>query len=213
MMRLKKLYELASSIKEFDLKSKGAILQEIDELEEDIIRKDILPVVKEKIEPALSQVQRELVLVVNYAPGEPLKVKLSRRAKLENIADLVDLTPDPQAAHSTHKISSDGKITRAKASKLIVHLPDGKVIQEDTAAETLVEAIKRVGAKQVRALNIVCCRIPLVSTTKDQKYGSSQVEVEKGLYVITHSNNEMKKGYLDTISKSFNLGWKVEVIK
>lgn len=212
MTRLQKLYELASSIKEFDLKSKGAILQEIDELEEEIIRKDILPVVKEQIEPALSQVQRELVLVVNYAPGEPLKVKLSRRAKLENIADLVDLTPDPQAQHSTRN-STTKTINRAKASKLIVHLPDGKMIQEDTAAQTLVEAIRRADPLKVRALGIVCCRVPLVSTTKDHKYGDTQVDVGNGLYVITHSNNKMKKGFLERISKSLDLSWVIELIK
>ena len=211
-MRLQKLYELASSIKEFDLKSKGAILQEIDELEEEIIRKDIIPVVKEQIEPPLSQVQRELVLVVNYAPGEPLKVKLSRRAKLENIADLVDLTPDPQAQHSTRK-STDKNISRAKASKLIVHLPDGKVIREDTAAQTLVEAVRRADPLKVRTLGIVCCKVPLVSTTKDRKYGDTQIDVGNGLYVITHSNNKMKKGFLERISKSLNLGWRIELIK
>lgn len=212
MMRLKKLYELASSIKEFDLKSKDAILQEINELEEEIIRKDILPVVKDKIEPALSQVQRELLLVVDYTPGKPLKVKLSRRAKLENITDLVDLTPDPQAQHSTRK-STDKNISRAKASKLIVHLPDGKAIQEDTAAQTLVEAVRRADPLKVRTLGIVCCKVPLVSTTKDRKYGDTQVDVGNGLYVITHSNNKMKKSFLDAISKAFNLGWKVDIIK
>lgn len=211
-MRLKKLYELASSIKEFDLKSKDAILQEINELEEEIIRKDILPVVKDKIEPALSQVQRELLLVVDYTPGKPLKVKLSRRAKLENITDLVDLTPDPQAQHSTRK-STDKNISRAKASKLIVHLPDGKAIQEDTAAQTLVEAVRRADPLKVRTLGIVCCKVPLVSTTKDRKYGDTQIDVGNGLYVITHSNNKMKKGFLERISKEFGLGWKIELIK
>ncbi len=181
-------------------------------MEEDIIRKDILPVVKERIEPALSQVQRELVLVVDYAPGTPLKVKLSRRAKLESIKDLVDLTPDPQVGHSSHIVTQASK-TRAKASRLIVHLPDGKVIQENSAAETLVAAVKRADPLKVRALGIICCRVPLVSTTKDKKYGDSQVDVGDGLYVITHSNNNMKKGFLDKISNAFDLGWTVEVIK
>lgn len=212
MTKLEKLYELALGVKEFDLKSKEAILQEINELEEDIIRKDILPIVKERIEPALSQVQRELVLVVDYAPGTPLKVKLSRRAKLANIAGLVDLTPDPQSQHSTHVITQL-PLTRAKASKLVVHLPDGKIIQEDTAAATLVEAVRKADPVKVRTLGIICCRVPLVSTSKDNKYGDTQVEVSKGLYVITHSNNKMKKTYIETISKSLGLGWKVELIK
>ena len=212
MTKLEKLYELASGVKEFDLKSKEAILQEINELEEDIIRKEILPIVKERIEPALSQVQRELVLVVDYSPKEPLKVKLSRRVKLDNIKDLVDLTPDPQATHSTHVIAQPAK-SRAKASKLIVHLPDGKIIQEDTAAATLVEAIRRADPVKVRSLGIICCKVPLVSTTKDEKYGDTQVEVSPGLYVITHSNNQMKRDFLERISSSLNLGWKIELVK
>lgn len=212
MTKLEKLYELASGVKEFDLKSKEAILQEINELEEDIIRKEILPIVKDRIEPALSQVQRELVLVVDYSPNAPLKVKLSRRVKLEKFEDLVDLTPDPQATHTTHAISQPPK-SRAKASKLIVHLPNGKVIQEGSASETLVEAVRKADPVKVRALGIICCKVPLVSTTKDKKYGDAQVEVSKGLYVITHANNDTKKRYLEKISKALHLGWKVELLK
>ena len=65
----------------------------------------------------------------------------------------------------------------------------------------------------MRELNIICCKVPLVSTTKDKKYGHTQEEVEPGLYVIKHSNNNMKKDFLDTISKAFNLGWTVEVLR
>ena len=43
-----------------------------NELEEDIIKKEILPVLSKTIEPALQPVKRELVLVVDYVPGQPL---------------------------------------------------------------------------------------------------------------------------------------------
>ncbi len=210
MSKLAKLYAMITNAQELGIDLGDDVFKQTDKLEEDIIRKEILPVVKERIEPALNQVQRELVIVVDYAPGTPLKVKLSRRVKLDSIADLVDLTPDPQASHSTHVIAKP-PVTRAKASKLIVHLPDGKVIQEDTAAATLVEAIKRADPMRVRPLGIICCRVPLVSTTKDKKYGDTQVEVGNGLYVITHSNNKMKKGFLEKISKDLKLGWIVEL--
>ena len=212
MSKLQKLYSIIENSHELGLELGEDVLRQTAELEEKIIKKEILPVVSAQIEPTLQQIKRNLVLVVDYVPGEPLKVKLSRRAKLENIADLVDLTPDPQAQHSTRK-STDKNISRAKASKLIVHLPDDKVIQEGTAAQTLVEAIRRADPLKVRSLGLVCCRVPLVSTTKDRKYGDAQVDVGDGLYVITHSNNKMKKGYLEKISKSFNLGWKIEIKK
>ncbi len=212
MTKLEKLYELASGVKEFDLKSKEAILEEINELEEEIIKKEILPIVKERIEPALRPVQRELVLVVDYTPGEPLSVKLSRKANLKKIGDLKELTtPDPQAEHKeggTRKIAS-----RAKRTGLCVTLPNGDIIQEKTAAATLVKAVETIGPERVRTLGIICCKVPLVSNTIDKKYGDRQVKVAPNLYVITHSNNSMKKGFLETISKAFKLGWKVEIIK
>lgn len=212
MSKLQKLYSIIDNSHELGLELGEDVLRQTAELEERIIKKEILPIVSAQIEPTLQQIKRNLVLVVDYAPGEPLKVKLSRRAKLENIADLVDLTPDPQALHSTRR-SSDKNISRAKASKLIVHLPDGKVIQEDTAAQTLVESIRRADPLKVRTLGLVCCKVPLVSTTKDRKYGDTQVDVGNGLYVITHSNNKMKKGYLEAVSEAFDLGWKVDIIK
>ena len=212
MTKLEKLYELASGVKEFDLKSKEAILEEINELEEEIIKKEILPIVKERIEPALSPVQRELVLVVDYTPGDPLSVKLSRKVNLKKLGDLKELTtPDPQAEH---REGGKRKTTsRAKRTGLCVTLPNGDIIQEKTAAATLVKAVELAGPERVRALGIICCKVPLVSNALDKKYGNSQVKVAPNLYVITHSNNSTKKGFLEKISKALKLEWKVEIIK
>ncbi len=101
MSKLQKLYSIIEKSRELGLELGEDVLRQTAELEEKIIKKEILPVLSAQIEPTLQQIKRNLVLVVDYAPGEPLKVKLSRRAKLEDIADLVDLTPDPQAQHST----------------------------------------------------------------------------------------------------------------
>ena len=48
-----------------DLKRKAC------ELEEEIIKKEILPILTKTIEPALQPVKRELVLVVDYMPNQP----------------------------------------------------------------------------------------------------------------------------------------------
>ena len=57
------------------------------------------------------------------------------------------------------------------------------------------------------------CRINIVSTSKDNKYGHAQQEVEPGLYVLTHGNTKDKKKMLDKISTSLSMGWTVEIIK
>ncbi|MBO4844685.1 MAG: hypothetical protein J5490_08960 [Bacteroidales bacterium] len=212
MSQLSKLYLMIANAQELGINLGNDVYKQTDKLEEEIIKKEILPVIKEQIEPTLRQIKRDLTLVVDYVPNVSIRVRLSRESGIYNKEEFVDLTADPQATHSTHVISKPSE-TRAKASKLIVHLPDGKVIQEDTAAATLVEAIKQASPMRVRPLGIICCRVPLVSTTKDKKYGDRQVDIGNGLYVITHSNNKMKKDYIEKISKALHLGWKVEIIK
>ena len=73
--------------------------KQVSELEENIIKKEILPVVKETIAPALKQVQRELVLVVDYHPGEPISVALSRKTNISALIDAKRLEADPEVEH------------------------------------------------------------------------------------------------------------------
>ena len=187
------------------------VYKQTDKLEEEIIKKEILPVIKEQIEPTLRQIERDLTLVVDYVPDVSVRVRLSREGGIYNKEDFVELTPDPQAEHGTRKGGKN--IKRAPKSAVRVVRKDRSVIQENSAAATLVSAITEANPIKVRELGIICCKVPLVSTTKDEKYAKTQVEVSPGLYVITHSNNKMKKDYLEQISKALGLGWKVEILK
>lgn len=209
MTKLAKLYSIISTSQELGLELNEDMLRQTAQLEEDLIKKEVLPIIKEKIEPTLEQIQRELVLVVDYVPGKPVSVRVSRKGHVYKADDFVEIAIDLPAEHGTKAGTSS---THGPKTGLLVKRKDGSIIQERTAGETLAAAIKEAGPKKVRALGLVCCRVPLVSTTIDAKYGHTQVEVEPGLYVIKHSNNRMKKDFLEKISKSFGLGWKVEII-
>ena len=187
------------------------VYQQTDKLEEDLIKKEILPVIKEQIEPILRQIKRDLSLVVDYVPNVSVRVRLSRENGIYKQEDFVDLTPDPQAEHGTRKGGKN--IKRAPKSAIKITRRDKSVLEESSAAATLVKAVVEADPMKVRELGIVCCKVPLVSTSKDKKYSDKQVEVAPGLYVITHSNNKMKKAFLETISNALHLGWKVEIIK
>ena len=69
MSRLGDLYKAMETLRKEGLSLNDDLERQVSELEEDIIKKEILPVVTETIEPALKQVQRDLVLVVDYHPG------------------------------------------------------------------------------------------------------------------------------------------------
>ena len=211
MTNLEELYTAIDLLRKQGLEPGADLMAKVAEREEELIKKEILPIVKEKIEPTLQQIKRKLTLVVDYNPDAPVRVRLSHDVNSFKEEDFVELTPDPQATHGTHVIINPSK--HAAPTGLRVIRKDGSVIQEKYAADTMVAAIKEAGVRRVRDLGIICCKVPLVSTTKDKKYGNTQEEVEPGLFVIKHSNNKMKKDYLDTISKAFNLDWIVEIIK
>ena len=63
------------------------------ELEEGIIKEEILPALGYDIAPRLEHIKRDLVLVVEYHPGEPISVALSRKTKISEIMGAKTLTP------------------------------------------------------------------------------------------------------------------------
>jgi nitric oxide synthase oxygenase domain/subunit len=213
MSKLSKLYEAQKTFKENGLTFNEEQEAQLRTLEEEIIKNDILPVLTEQIEPALKQVQRELVLVVDYVPGEDLKVHLSRKRNLADaLTDAVEIKLDPTVEHKTFGKQKAKKGEIASATRLRVTMPDGKVIAESKAAETLRKVIEQIGAERVRALGLTWCKVPFISNTKDPKYGHAQHPVGNGWYVITHSGTKDKKKVLDKIAKALNLNLKVDII-
>ena len=53
-------------------------------------------IIGKDIEPTLSQIKRDLVLVVEYHPGEPVSVALSRKTKISEIVDAKPIVANPQ---------------------------------------------------------------------------------------------------------------------
>lgn len=210
MTNLEELYTAIDLLRKQGLEPGADLMAKVAEREEELIKKEILPIVTEKIEPPLRQIKRKLTLVVDYNPDAPVRVRLSHDESKLKEEDFVELTPDPESVHGTHVIVKSSKHSSPTGLRII--RKDGSIIQEKFAGDTLVTAIKEAGARRVRDLGLICCKVPLVSTTKDKKYGDTQVEVEPGLFVIKHSNNKMKKDYLEKISKAFGLGWTVEIV-
>lgn len=199
MSRLSDLYKAMETLRKEGVSTED-LEQKVGSLEEDIIKKEILPVVTQTIEPALKQVQRELVLVVNYHPGEPISVSLSRKANIAELLDAKLLEQDPQVEHrdGTKRRNPVERIN--EKSVLRVTFPDGTVIEDKKAKMTFTKTIQKLGLMRVRNLGITFCGVPIVSNTLDKKYGKTQVPVEGGLYVMTHSSTHDKKKMLDKIA-------------
>jgi hypothetical protein len=153
MTKLEKLYSTIQNLKELGLELGEDLLKQTNELEQEIIKKEILPVISEKIEPIIGQIQRELVLVVDYVPNEPLSVRLSRKRNFSAEMETIEIVPDPQVEHNIGTIKRNATKKSSKTN-LRVTFPDGKVIENRFAYETLYEVILLAGTERVRALGI-----------------------------------------------------------
>lgn len=216
MSRLSDLYKAMETLRKEGLPVNKDLEQKANELEEEIIKKEILPILTKSIEPALQPVKRELVLVVDYVPGQPLSVHLSRKRNFAaDMPDAKEIVIDPVVPHSQHDthIDADDKIQRGPARDMAVFFPDGTIIAEKKAVDTLVKVVQKIGVAKVRQVveehNLKFCKVPVISNRRDAKYGSSQRNLGDGWLLITHSNNPMKKAFIEKMSQVLNLGIKV----
>lgn len=209
--KLAKLYDLRRLSQEFGMEWTEAQEAQLVKEEERIIREEVVPLVKDSIEPALAQVQRELVLVVDYVPSQPLKVSLSRKRNLfDAITDAVEIAPDPKVEHRDLGTQQNPAIKRGPRTRLRVTMPDGEVIAEPQAADTFQRVIMLIGPDRVRPLDIRRFNIPLISNTKDDKY--NQRTIGKGWYLLTHSSTEDKRRQLEEIADRLDIPMTVEII-
>lgn len=223
MATLKELYTTLKSLRDMNLPIDDKLTDAADKLEEKIIKEEILPALSENIEPLLSEIQRDLVLVVEYHPGEPISVALSRKAKISDFIDAKQLTPKgdpprrkeekPEKKEEQKIITRSTAAKRAPATGLCVWTSADDFIQEEKAAYTFSKAIEIAGASRVATLNIILDGENIVSRKKHPVHFGAQQHIANGYFVNTHSNTESKKRHLDRISQAFHLGWRVEIVK
>lgn len=160
MTKLEKLYSIIENSKEVGVKLPKDVLKQVEELEEDIIKEEILPALSRDIAPRLNPIKRDLVLVVDYHPGEPISVALSRKVKLSEISGAKTLTPrnstpvksavEPEAVEPHEPTKHVENPTKG----LRVKFPDGTVIWHRQAIDTFIEALRKIGFARVSALGI-----------------------------------------------------------
>lgn len=214
MSRLSDLYKAIETLRKENL-STDELESMVELAEEEIIKNEILPIVTKGIAPALEQVQRELVLVVDYVPGRPMSVHLSRKRNFTaDILDAKEIKVDEAVEHGTHKGMRGVK--KGPRTSLFVGFPDGTLINEHTAVDTMIVFIKRIGVERVRKVvedyGQTFCRVPIISNRRDSKYGRKQHSLGGGWLLCTHSNNMEKKRFFEKVSDILGLELEVEVI-
>lgn len=211
MTNLEKLYQSIANLKELGLPLHEETLKAVDNLEEELIKNEIIPRLSESIEAIITQIQRPIVLVVDYIPNESLSVRLTRKRVITDETETKQYSLAPKSKDKEKK--TDKTITSApKSSKtgLAVTFHDGTVISNRYAYETLIDVVKRVGINKIENLQIKHLGLNLISKIKDDFY--NQHELSGGYLIVTHSATVKKKQQLDEISERLKLGLKVEIV-
>lgn len=144
--------------------------------------------------------------------GKALQAFLLKVATLEdewtsNFAEngsMVDR--DEGAVEAARKILSG---TKSSKTALLVRYPNGDVVAERKAADTLVAVIRRVGFERVAQLGIPVNGENIVSRTRSNRYNEVPMPP---YYIKTHSSTAQKKRNIEQISEELGLGLTVEII-
>lgn len=210
MTKLEQLYNSIENLKELGVQLPDKLIEETNRVEEEIIQNEVIPALSQAIDPIINQIQRELLLVIEYSPNEPLQVKMTRKRSFKITPDEERevLNKTAQKKETSYTITPH---TKSKKTNLLVKFPDGTEINNRFAYQTLCEVIEKIGPEKVQNLNIIHSGVPLVSRQEDDFY--SQHPVKGGFFVITHSSTATKKQQISEISKRLNLKLKVKILK
>lgn len=218
MTKLEKLYSIIENSREVGVKLNKDVLQQVEELEEGIIKEEILPALGNDIAPRLEPIKRDLVLVVEYHPGEPISVALSRKAKISEIMGAKTLTPrnstpvkSEEEAENTEP-HEPTKHVENTTKGMRVTFSDGTVIWHRQAIDTFIDALRKIGLERIPPLGIEHGNgYNLVSKDKRPPVPGRIWQHEcDGWYIYSNISNKTKAEDLKRISDHYHLGLKIE---
>lgn len=175
----------------------------LKEDEECFIDEAFLPYLKQIAEKFTSNLRNPISIRFNIAPN--VGVELNR---ISSVKSFQSHNPQPNPK------------PRGPASNLKVFLPQGKVIQEPNATETMCAAIKYAieimgidkVLQSIQNYNIVCDGESLVKRGVHNHPSANSFHIGDGYYVNTHMNTLTKKGKLDKLGNALGLHWAVSII-
>ena len=210
----------AKNSREVGVKLSKDVLQQVEELEESIIKEDILPALGNDIAPRLEPIKRDLVLVVEYHPGEPISVALSRKTKISEMTGAKVLTPRSSKPVKSEEVPEEvaphepTKHIENATKGMKVTFPDGTVIWHRQAIDTFIDALRKIGLERIPVLGIKHVGYNLVSKEKRPPVAGHIWQHEcDGWYIYSNISNYKKVEDLKRISKYFKLGLLIEEVK
>ncbi|MBQ7742176.1 MAG: hypothetical protein IJT90_04540 [Bacteroidaceae bacterium] len=177
MSRLNDLYKAMETLRNEGV-SGDALVHKMTEREEEIIKEEILPLVTKAVAPALNQVQRELTLVIDYMPGEPIKATLSRKTRISEMID-------SKAARASKRTNTT--VSRNTSQKITQLGGYKKVLDSVGPHNSLSKAIREIKKYWNKGLKEVLAKFGILTPSELNPYRLKKI-VPNNIFVDKDGN-------------------------
>lgn len=200
MEKLDKMYEAIEMLEALGMPVSGEQLRAVTELEKEYLNNEVIPLIKQEIEPLVSKMRNKFCLELKYNKVDGLSVQVAEEKSMVSLIQ------------NTERNGRGG--ARQKKYILRVIFPDNHAVCHKIVADTLFEVVKFAGPRRVQELGMYVMGINLVSEElhDNERYRVGQKEVEPGLYVCTYSSTETKLEQIKQMNRRLNLGLQIEKV-
>lgn len=210
-----------------------------EQLEDQLLKEELLPELTEQLKSVLSKVKSPLMFSGCYDPNGCLSVSFTRNciqvstlspslasikvAQVMGSSDDVSegtIAAEPVITESEEVVTPEPRNTKAKSIGFSVSFRDGTVYHEKKAVNTWILALKKIGLESIcnnrsrheawhRVNGRDICIVERTETVRDSDGKSPQTLVD-GFYVMTQLSNDQKEKDLFALGKYMpKLGIKV----
>ena len=197
MEKLDKAYEGMEMLRNIGLPISKDQIKGIYDLEAQYLTEEVIPQIKEVMDPLVHKVMNGFKMVVTVGEQEEVNVELL----------------PPETENTVNQRETNSK-KRQKKFIIKVIYPDGHAVCSRMVWETLYDVVKYAGVQRVRKLGLWLRGANIISdqVEEDDRYRNSQKEVEPGVYLQTCSTTEVKYEQIKEINKQLSLGLKIEKV-
>ena len=198
MDKLDKAYEAVQMLETLGLPVSNEQLRVIAQMEEDYLRDEVIPLIKQEMEPLVEKMRNNFHLLFSYSSKNGLDIRITE--------------PIKQVQNVLSSVESNGY--RKKKHIIRVTFPDNRVSCHKIVSKTYTDVIKYAGALNVQRLGIMLLGENIISSSlmDNERYAAGQQPIEHGLYVCTYCDTDRKLEILKTINRELNLNLKIEKV-
>lgn len=197
MEKLDKAYEAVDLLETLGLPVSNEQSNAIAQMEKDYLRDEIIPLIKQELEPMVQKMRNQFNMKVIYTKENGLDILLSE--------------PNMQSSVLS---GTDDRNYRKKKFIIRVKFPDNRVSCQKIVSNTFADVIKYAGAKNVQQLGIMILGENIISPSlmENERYAAAQQEIEPGLYLCTFCDTDKKLEILKMINRELNLNLSIEKV-